>query len=142
MKYINDNLSNRIVFKIEKLIKDNCKINDTFFYSSIDYSLVVNLCFVPPCQLCILYIFVLLKFVKWSNFSPTFRLNQQEDAHEFLQCFLNKLEICCYNLEPRDNIVKEAFGGRLVSMVSITCLFSVFYLDFFTPVVCVFWTAL
>uniref|UniRef100_M1DRA8 Ubiquitin carboxyl-terminal hydrolase n=1 Tax=Solanum tuberosum TaxID=4113 RepID=M1DRA8_SOLTU len=52
-----------------------------------------------------------------SIFSPTFRPNQQEDAHEFLQCFLNKLESCCYNLEPQDNIVKEAFGGRLVSML-------------------------
>ncbi|XP_049372498.1 ubiquitin carboxyl-terminal hydrolase 20-like [Solanum verrucosum] len=51
------------------------------------------------------------------DFSLTFRPNQQEDAHEFLQCFLNKLEICCYNLKPRNNIVKEAFGGRLVSML-------------------------
>ncbi|XP_049399835.1 ubiquitin carboxyl-terminal hydrolase 20-like [Solanum stenotomum] len=51
------------------------------------------------------------------DFSLTFRPNQQEDAHEFLQCFLNKLEICCNNLEPRNNIVKEAFGGRLVSML-------------------------
>ncbi|KAG5581091.1 hypothetical protein H5410_051718 [Solanum commersonii] len=51
------------------------------------------------------------------DFSPTFRHNQQEDAHEFLQCFLSKLEICCYNLEPRNNIVKETFGGRLVSMI-------------------------
>ncbi|XP_027767918.1 ubiquitin carboxyl-terminal hydrolase 20-like [Solanum pennellii] len=56
-------------------------------------------------------------FSHLNDFSPTFRPNQQEDAHEFLQCFLNKLEICCYNLDPRDNIVKKAFGGRLVSML-------------------------
>ncbi|XP_015160908.1 ubiquitin carboxyl-terminal hydrolase 20-like [Solanum tuberosum] len=49
------------------------------------------------------------------DFSPDFDWYQQEDAHEFLQCFLNKLEYCCYNLEPQDNIVKEAFGGRFVS---------------------------
>ncbi|KAG5595269.1 hypothetical protein H5410_036501 [Solanum commersonii] len=73
--------------------------------------------FVPLYQLCTLYIFVLLNVGKSSNFSPSFHPNQQEDAHEFLQCFLNKLESCCYNLEPQDNIVKEAFGGRLVSML-------------------------
>ncbi|XP_049376681.1 ubiquitin carboxyl-terminal hydrolase 9-like [Solanum stenotomum] len=49
------------------------------------------------------------------DFSPDFDWYQQEDAHEFLQCFLNKLEYCCYNLEPQDNIVKEAFGDRFVS---------------------------
>ncbi|TMW95369.1 hypothetical protein EJD97_009004 [Solanum chilense] len=49
------------------------------------------------------------------DFSPDFDLYQQEDAHEFLQCFLNKLEYCCSNLEPQDNIVEESFGGRFVS---------------------------
>ncbi|WMV40544.1 hypothetical protein MTR67_033929 [Solanum verrucosum] len=47
------------------------------------------------------------------DFSPDFDWYQQEDAHEFLQCFFNKLEYCCYNLEPQDNIVKEALGGHL-----------------------------
>ncbi|KAH0712169.1 hypothetical protein KY289_008128 [Solanum tuberosum] len=49
------------------------------------------------------------------NFSSYFNWKQQEDAHEFLQCFLNQLESCCNNLETKDNIVKETFGGRLVS---------------------------
>ncbi|KAG5576145.1 hypothetical protein H5410_056279, partial [Solanum commersonii] len=43
-----------------------------------------------------------------------FNWKQQEDAHEFLQCFLNQLESCCNNLETKDNIVKETFGGRLL----------------------------
>ncbi|XP_060207600.1 ubiquitin carboxyl-terminal hydrolase 20-like [Lycium barbarum] len=63
------------------------------------------------------------KFVNNLNyFSSTFRRFQQEDAHEFLQCFLDKLERCCDDSRPKDcpileadNIVKQAFGGRLVS---------------------------
>ncbi|ESQ39822.1 hypothetical protein EUTSA_v10000790mg [Eutrema salsugineum] len=56
-------------------------------------------------------------------FSPDFQINNQEDAHEFLQSFLDKLERCC--LDRRDkpgsvssqdgNIVDHVFGGRLVS---------------------------
>ncbi|CAN4076240.1 unnamed protein product [Withania somnifera] len=63
------------------------------------------------------------KFVNNLNyFSSTFHRFQQEDAHEFLQCFLDKLERCCDDSRPKDcptletdNIVKQAFGGRLVS---------------------------
>ncbi|KAK4368718.1 hypothetical protein RND71_012510 [Anisodus tanguticus] len=65
----------------------------------------------------------LWKFVNNLNyFSSTFHRFQQEDAHEFLQCFLDKLERCCDDSRPKDcptletdNIVKQAFGGRLVS---------------------------
>ncbi|EOA15112.1 hypothetical protein CARUB_v10028485mg [Capsella rubella] len=54
-------------------------------------------------------------------FSSDFMINQQEDAHEFLQSFLDKLERCC--LDPRNkpdssqdlNIVDNVFGGRLMS---------------------------
>lgn len=63
------------------------------------------------------------KFVNNLNyFSSTFHRFQQEDAHEFLQCFLDKLERCCGDSRPKDcptletdNIVKQAFGGCLVS---------------------------
>ncbi|MCD9642012.1 Ubiquitin carboxyl-terminal hydrolase 21 [Datura stramonium] len=57
-----------------------------------------------------------------SYFSSSFHRYQQEDAHEFLQCFLDKLESRCNDSMPKDraplesdNIVKQAFGGRLVS---------------------------
>ncbi|XP_009765253.1 ubiquitin carboxyl-terminal hydrolase 20-like [Nicotiana sylvestris] len=63
------------------------------------------------------------KFVNnLSYFSSTFHRFQQEDAHEFLQCFLDKLEQCCDVSRPKgsptletENFVKQAFGGRLVS---------------------------
>ncbi|CAH2046171.1 unnamed protein product, partial [Thlaspi arvense] len=55
-------------------------------------------------------------------FSPDFQINNQEDAHEFLQSFLDKLERCCLDrrIKPgsdssQDNIVDHVFGGRLVS---------------------------
>ncbi|KDP34308.1 hypothetical protein JCGZ_12656 [Jatropha curcas] len=54
-----------------------------------------------------------------NNISSCFRRYQQEDAHEFLQCLLEKLERCCLNDEisyPQDdNIVERVFGGRLIS---------------------------
>ncbi|KAL3499904.1 hypothetical protein ACH5RR_038997 [Cinchona calisaya] len=65
------------------------------------------------------------KFVNNLNyFSSGFRRFQQEDAHEFLQCFLDKLESCCSDFQTKDNvhsegdnIVKQVFGGCLISMV-------------------------
>ncbi|KAF8117182.1 hypothetical protein N665_0012s0186 [Sinapis alba] len=59
-------------------------------------------------------------------FSPDFQINNQEDAHEFLQSFLDKLERCSLDLTSRNqpsdavssqgvNIVDHVFGGRLVS---------------------------
>ncbi|ANM68736.1 ubiquitin-specific protease 21 [Arabidopsis thaliana] len=56
-------------------------------------------------------------------FSSDFMINHQEDAHEFLQSFLDKLERCC--LDPKNqlgsvssqdlNIVDNVFGGGLMS---------------------------
>ncbi|KAF8096762.1 hypothetical protein N665_0301s0010 [Sinapis alba] len=58
-------------------------------------------------------------------FSADFRRYQQEDAHEFLQAFLDKLERCCFDpsIDPDSvsvssqdgNLVQRIFGGRLVS---------------------------
>lgn len=59
---------------------------------------------------------------KLSYISSSFCRYQQEDAHEFLQCFLDRLDSC---LDPKSNdqssslkddtIVKQVFGGRLIS---------------------------
>ncbi|GER34669.1 ubiquitin carboxyl-terminal hydrolase [Striga asiatica] len=43
-----------------------------------------------------------------------FKRFQQEDAHEFLQCFLDRLE-SCHVSSHSNNMVKQIFGGRLVS---------------------------
>ncbi|CAK7356137.1 unnamed protein product [Dovyalis caffra] len=58
-----------------------------------------------------------------NNISSFFHRYQQEDAHEFLQCFLERLERCCLDsslnddssTSPDKNIVERVFGGRLVS---------------------------
>ncbi|XP_076908427.1 ubiquitin carboxyl-terminal hydrolase 20-like [Bidens hawaiensis] len=63
------------------------------------------------------------KFIKnLSYFSSSFRRYQQEDAHEFLQCFLDRLESSFNILETKDdgstqtdNLVKQVFGGRVIS---------------------------
>ncbi|XP_023633852.1 ubiquitin carboxyl-terminal hydrolase 20 [Capsella rubella] len=63
-------------------------------------------------------------FLHYLNyFSPGFQRYQQEDAHEFLQAFLDKLERCCLDqrsyrqyVSSQDvNIVDQVFGGRLIS---------------------------
>ena len=45
----------------------------------------------------------------------------QEDAHEFLQCFLDKLERSLLDpttvSPPGPNLVERVFGARLVSKV-------------------------
>lgn len=64
------------------------------------------------------------KFVdNLSYFSSSFQRYQQEDAHEFLQCFLDRLESSLINSKVRDdalpsesdNLVKQVFGGRVIS---------------------------
>lgn len=65
------------------------------------------------------------------DFSSSFQKYEQEDAHEFLQCFLDKLESCCNDLMQNvttsgNNIVKKVFGGRLVSSVRTGYFFCIF----------------
>ncbi|CAK8540370.1 unnamed protein product [Lathyrus sativus] len=55
------------------------------------------------------------------HFSSMFRRHQQEDAHEFMQCALDKLDSCFLSLKKNDptfegeNVVNKVFGGSLVS---------------------------
>ncbi|KAK9144533.1 hypothetical protein Sjap_004436 [Stephania japonica] len=59
-----------------------------------------------------------------SHISPFFRQYEQEDAHEFLQCLLDKLDSSCSVVGPneqnspqQDSFVKKIFGGRLRSQL-------------------------
>ncbi|KAK9006175.1 hypothetical protein V6N11_035220 [Hibiscus sabdariffa] len=62
-------------------------------------------------------------FDNLNHISSSFQRYQQEDAHEFFQCLLNRLEVCCSDLKLKDDclsspdvcLVKKVFGGRLVS---------------------------
>ncbi|CAK9321506.1 unnamed protein product [Citrullus colocynthis] len=70
-----------------------------------------------------------LKLVNNLNyFSSFFRRYQQEDAHEFMQCFLDKLERCLVSeakdrvSSEDDDLVHKVFGGRLISnLCCCTC---------------------
>ncbi|XP_027361023.1 ubiquitin carboxyl-terminal hydrolase 20-like [Abrus precatorius] len=56
-----------------------------------------------------------------NHFSSIFTRYQQEDAHEFMQCALDKLDRCFVDLKKNninfedDNLVEKVFGGRLIS---------------------------
>ncbi|GAB2296553.1 hypothetical protein Dimus_030664 [Dionaea muscipula] len=61
-----------------------------------------------------------------NNISSVFGRYQQEDAHEYLQCLSNKLDSCWSNHpknakdaqeEKSESLVKQTFGGRLVSQL-------------------------
>ncbi|KNA16444.1 hypothetical protein SOVF_089140 isoform B [Spinacia oleracea] len=60
-----------------------------------------------------------------SQISSIFQRHQQEDAHEFLQCLLDKLDSNWSKYEANandsssldDTLVRQIFGGRLVSQV-------------------------
>ncbi|KAK6947420.1 Peptidase C19, ubiquitin carboxyl-terminal hydrolase [Dillenia turbinata] len=57
-------------------------------------------------------------------FSSSFHRYQQEDAHEFLQSILDRLDSCCLDIKQQnkdssseDSFVSKIFGGRLLSQL-------------------------
>ncbi|KAF7829223.1 ubiquitin carboxyl-terminal hydrolase 20-like [Senna tora] len=80
-----------------------------------------------------------LRFVdNLTYFSSFFRRHQQEDAHEFMQCVLDKLERCCLDLKNQsyehvDNLVEKIFGGRLIS--KLRCCNCSHYSDTYEPLI-------
>ncbi|XP_043716436.1 ubiquitin carboxyl-terminal hydrolase 21-like [Telopea speciosissima] len=67
-----------------------------------------------------------LNFVEnLSYISSSFMRFQQEDAHEFLQCLLDRLDTCCLDPNPptktlylqENSLVKQIFGGHLRSQL-------------------------
>ncbi|CAH8392534.1 unnamed protein product [Eruca vesicaria subsp. sativa] len=86
----------------------------TSLRSHIEAALTTSTCSIAP------YYFL----NNLNYFSADFRRYQQEDAHEFLQAFLDKLERCCIDPSIVDydsvssqdgNMVQRIFGGRLLS---------------------------
>lgn len=85
---------------------------------------------------------IFFDLIKLLDFSSSFQRYQQEDAHEFLQCFLERLESCqdsklkeCTDLKS-DNFVRQVFGGSLVSKVctlSLSLCVCVFHVLLLTP---------
>ncbi|KAL9231194.1 hypothetical protein vseg_006451 [Gypsophila vaccaria] len=65
------------------------------------------------------------------NISSCFHRYQQEDAHEFLQCLLDKLDSNWSKHESNDSLVKQVFGGRLVSQ--LRCCKCGYHSDIYEP---------
>ncbi|MCL7023848.1 hypothetical protein MKW94_022367 [Papaver nudicaule] len=59
------------------------------------------------------------------NISSSFHRYQQEDAHEFLQCLMDKIDTSCCEMDMQvrsplpqeDSFIKSIFGGRLKSQL-------------------------
>ncbi|XP_027348085.1 ubiquitin carboxyl-terminal hydrolase 21-like [Abrus precatorius] len=67
---------------------------------------------------------------KLTYFSPSFRRGEQQDAHEFMQCVLNKLRSCFPYRD--DNLVENIFGSRLIS--NLRCCNCGYSSDTYEPV--------